>query len=139
MQYARNKVFLLQESTDPMYLGACLLRSIAISFVSEYHHHPSVRHLEIHQGIWLGQKMLHLHYLEKHLMGQVVYTFSGKNEHQFFCYSEMRFRVQQRCHHKFPDDVGIMGVRRGAKQAFVPALEIVTTNQKFPENLKSAF
>jgi len=30
-------------------------------------------------------KIVHVHHLEKHLMGQVVYTFLGKKEHQLFC------------------------------------------------------
>jgi len=37
-----------------------------------------------HQGILLGEKIAHVHHLEKHLMGQVVYTFLGKKEHQLF-------------------------------------------------------
>jgi len=41
-------------------------------------------HLSTHQDISLGQKIAHIHHLEKHLMGQVVYTFLGKKEHQFF-------------------------------------------------------
>jgi len=38
------KCFLLQANTDRMCLEDYLLRSIVISLVSEYHHHPSVRH-----------------------------------------------------------------------------------------------
>jgi len=45
-----------------MCLGACLLRSIAISLASEYHHHPSVKILETHQGISLGHKSVHVHH-----------------------------------------------------------------------------
>jgi len=37
------------------------------------------------QDIPLGQKIIHVHHLEKHLMEQVVYTFMGKKEHQLFC------------------------------------------------------
>jgi len=44
-----------------------------ISLVSEYHHHPSVMHLSTHQGISLGQKVAHVHHLEKHLVGQVIF------------------------------------------------------------------
>jgi len=32
-------------------LEACLMHNIAISFVSEYHNHPSVKHASTHQGI----------------------------------------------------------------------------------------
>jgi len=49
-----------------------------ISLVSECHHHPSMMHLFTHQDISLGLKIVHVHYLEKHLMGQIVYTFLGK-------------------------------------------------------------
>ena len=55
-----------------------MLHSIVISLVSEYHHHLSVMHLSIHQDISLGQKIVHVHHLEKHLMEQVVYTFWAK-------------------------------------------------------------
>jgi len=48
-----------------------LLRNVAISFVSEYHNHPSVRHVSTHQGISLGHKTVHIHRSEKHLMDQV--------------------------------------------------------------------
>jgi len=70
-----------------MCLGACLLHNIAISFVSEHHKHPSVRHVSKHQGISLGQKIVHVHRSEKHLMEEVVYNFGGKKEHQLFCYN----------------------------------------------------
>jgi len=39
--------------------------------------------LSTHQDISLGLKIVHVHHLEKHLMGQVVYTFLGKKEQQF--------------------------------------------------------
>ena len=39
-------------------------------------------HLSTHQDISLGLKIVHVHHLEKHLMGQFVYTFLGKKEHQ---------------------------------------------------------
>jgi len=55
-----------------------------ISLVFEYHHHPSVRHLATNQSISLGQKIVRVYHLEKHLMEQVVYHFWGKKEHQFF-------------------------------------------------------
>jgi len=42
-------------------------------------------YLSTHQGISLGQKIVHVHRLEKHLMEQVVYVFMGKKEHQWFC------------------------------------------------------
>jgi len=48
------------------------------SLVSECHYHPSMMHLSTHQDISLGLKIVHVHHLEKHLMGQVVYTFLGK-------------------------------------------------------------
>jgi len=53
-----------------------------ISLVSEYQHHPSVMHIAFIHTPWfsLGQKIAHVHNLEKHLMGQVVYTFLGKKE-----------------------------------------------------------
>jgi len=35
-------------------------------------------HLSTHQGVSLGQKISHVHHLEKHLMGHAVYTFLGK-------------------------------------------------------------
>jgi len=77
--------FLLQESTDQKCLWVCLLHSIAISLVSEYHHHPSMMHLSTHQDISFGQKIVHVHHLEKYLMEQIVYTFMGKKEHHLFC------------------------------------------------------
>jgi len=55
-----------------------------ISLASEYYHHPSMMHLSTHQGISLRQKIVHIHHLEKHLMGQVVHIFMGKIEHQLF-------------------------------------------------------
>ena len=55
-----------------MCLGTCLLHNIAISFVSEYDHHPSVRHVSTHQGISLGRKSVHVHRSETHFMEQVV-------------------------------------------------------------------
>ena len=51
--------------------------STVFSLVSEYHHHPSVMHSSTHQGISLGQKIVHVRHLEKHVMEQVVYTFLG--------------------------------------------------------------
>jgi len=50
------KCFLLQESTDQKCPIVCLLHSIVISLVSEYHHHPSMMHLSTHQDMSLGQK-----------------------------------------------------------------------------------
>ena len=52
---------LLQANIDRMCLEAYLLHSIMISLVSEFHNHPSVRHLGTHQGISLGQEIVHLH------------------------------------------------------------------------------
>jgi len=61
-------------------LWACLLHSMSttISLVSGYKHHPSVRHLPIHQDISLDQKIAFAHHphLEKQSMEQVVYSFS---------------------------------------------------------------
>jgi len=57
---------------------------MVISLVSEYHHHISVMHLSTHQDISLGQKIVHEHHLEKHLVEHVVYTFLAKKEHQLF-------------------------------------------------------
>jgi len=37
-----------------------------------------------HQGISLGQKIIHIHYLEKHLMELIVYTFLGKKNTNCF-------------------------------------------------------
>jgi len=48
-----------------------------ISLVSERHHHRSMMHLSTHQDISLGLKIVHVHHLAKHLMGQVVFTFLG--------------------------------------------------------------
>jgi len=76
------KCFLLQESTDQKFLWVCLLHSIVISLVSEYHHHPLMMHLSTHQDISLGQKIVHVHHLEKHLMGQVAYILQ-KNTNCF--------------------------------------------------------
>jgi len=64
--------------------GFAPLHSLVISLVSECHHHPSMMHLSTHQDISLGQKIVHVHHLEKHLMEQVVYSFLGKKEHQLF-------------------------------------------------------
>jgi len=60
-----------------MRLGACLLHNITIAFASEYHNHPSVRHVSTHQDISLGHKIVHVHRSEKRLMEQVVYDFWG--------------------------------------------------------------
>jgi len=50
-----------------------------ISLVSGYHHHhPSVRHLVIHQDIWLSQKIVFVHHSEKHSMEHIVYSFLGQ-------------------------------------------------------------
>ena len=77
--------FSLQFSTEPRRLWACLLHSTAISLVSTCHQHPSVRHLMIGQYVWFGQKIVHGHHSEKHLMGQVevVYTFWDKKRTPF--------------------------------------------------------
>jgi len=69
-----------------MCLKACLLHSIPISFASQYHHYPSVEHLATHQGMSLGQKIIHVHNSEKPFMQQVLYTLRQK-EHQLFCYN----------------------------------------------------
>jgi len=61
-----------------------LLHSIVISLVSECHHHPSMMHLSTHQVISLGQKVVHVHHLEKHLMEQIVYTFLAKKNTNCF-------------------------------------------------------
>jgi len=62
-------------------------------------------HLSTHQDISLGLKIVHVHRLEKHLMGHVVYTFLGKKEHQLFCYNEKWFRVTVKQHnnHKYSE------------------------------------
>jgi len=78
MQWTRNAVFSV---AGEHWLNVALNLfpdSIVISLVSEYHHHPSVRRLVIHQDIWLGQIIVHVHNSEKHLMKQVVYTFWDK-------------------------------------------------------------
>jgi len=75
-----------------------LLHSIVISLVSECHHHPLMMHLSTHQDISHGLIIVHVHHLEKHLMGQVVYTslgmfilfwvvytFLGKYKHMAVC------------------------------------------------------
>jgi len=36
------------------------------------------------QAISLGQKLVHVHYSEKHLMEQVVYNFGAKKNTKFF-------------------------------------------------------
>jgi len=41
-------------------------------------------HLATHQSISLGQKFVHAHRSEKHLMEQVDYNFGGKKEHQYY-------------------------------------------------------
>jgi len=41
-------------------------------------------HLSKHQDISLGQKIVHIHHLEKHLMGQVVYIFWAKKNTNYF-------------------------------------------------------
>jgi len=48
------------------YLWVCLLHNTVISPVSGCLCYPSVRHLLIHQNIWLGQKIVHVQHLEKH-------------------------------------------------------------------------
>jgi len=42
-------------------------------------------HLSTYQDVSLGQKIVHVHNLETHLMGQIVSTFLGKKGHQLFC------------------------------------------------------
>jgi len=54
--------FLLQESTDQKCLWVCLLHSVVISLVSEYHHHSSMMHLSTHQDISLGLKIVRVAY-----------------------------------------------------------------------------
>jgi len=49
-----------------------------ISLFYKYYHHPSMMHLYTHQDISFGQKIVHAHHLEKHLMEQVVHTFWAK-------------------------------------------------------------
>ena len=44
-----------------------------------------------HQGISLGQKIVHVYCSEKHLREEVVYTFLGKKEHQFLVAIESNF------------------------------------------------
>jgi len=41
-------------------------------------------HLSTHQDISLGLKIVHVHHLEKHLMGQVVYTSWAKKNTNCF-------------------------------------------------------
>ena len=65
----------------PLSLFAAQLELVT-SLVSEYHHHPAMMHLSTHQDISLGQRIVHVHHLEKHFMGQVVYTFLGKKDHK---------------------------------------------------------
>ena len=43
--------------------------------------------LSTHQDISLGLKIVHVHHLEKNLMGLVVYIFLGKKEYQLLCYN----------------------------------------------------
>jgi len=64
------KQFILQVSTEPICLLAVCCTSTAISPVSGISSscHPLVRHLAIHQGISLGQKIVHVHYSQKHIM-----------------------------------------------------------------------
>jgi len=47
-----------------MCLGAGLLHNLAISFVPEYHNHPTVRHLSTHQGISLTHVISTLYYTQ---------------------------------------------------------------------------
>jgi len=61
-------------------------------------------HLSTHQDISLGQKIVHVHHLEKHLMGQVDCTFLGKKEHQLICCNQKWFRVEQHSCHKYSED-----------------------------------
>ena len=56
-------------------------RSTAISLVSEYHHHPSERHVSTHQGISLGHKTVHVHRSEKHLMELIQF---GAKKNTYF-------------------------------------------------------
>jgi len=63
----------------------CLFAAQYSAFTySECHNHPSMMHLSTHQDILLGLKIVHVHHLEKHFMGQVDYTFLCKKEHHFF-------------------------------------------------------
>jgi len=41
-------------------------------------------YLSTHQDISLGQKIVHVHHLKKHLMGKVVCTFLGKKNTNCF-------------------------------------------------------
>ena len=71
-----TKLFLLQESTDRTCLWACLLRNVAISFASEYHHHPSVKYVSTHQGISLGQK-LYTYTVQKNIWWSSLFIIFG--------------------------------------------------------------
>jgi len=85
------KCFLLQESTDQKCLRVCLLHSIVSSLVSECHHHPSMMHLSTHQDISPSLKTVHIHDLDKHMMGQIVYTFWAKKNTNCFVTIESDF------------------------------------------------
>ena len=58
---------------------------VANSLVSEYDHYPSVRHLVTHQdSISLGQKIVHVHHSEKHLMEPrlfIIFTHTTNETH----------------------------------------------------------
>ena len=72
------KCFLLQESTDRMCFGACLVYNILISFVSGYHNHPSVRHVSTYQGISHGHKIVHVGYtVQKNIWWSSLFIIFG--------------------------------------------------------------
>jgi len=49
-----------------------------ISPMYEYHHHPSARHLAIHQDISLDQKIVHVHYSENIQWSRLFKLFEEK-------------------------------------------------------------
>jgi len=55
-----KRCFLLQENTDRLCFAVVCCTIKAISFVSEYHNHPSARHESTHQRISFGNKILHV-------------------------------------------------------------------------------
>jgi len=87
-------VFFTAEEHRLNVLWSLFVAQYSDSFVFEYHNHPSVRHVSTHQGISLGNKTVHLHHSEKHLMEQVAYNFGGIKEQQLFlqCRVKLNFK-----------------------------------------------
>ena len=81
---------------------------MVISLVSEYNHHPSVRHLSTRQGISLGQK-LHTYPVQKTFAGASCSYFLGQKRTPIvlFLLKTIACSAACRSHHKDAEDVPV--------------------------------